>query len=92
MTRLPASLRELVERRQDARHVLFRAYNDLRRQARDSEDPELHLLVGEAYTAFLRSFLNDAERDLLEAEDEITRLRAENALLRASNCPCGGAS
>jgi hypothetical protein len=91
MRTLPISISLLAETQDSIRLALYRAYNDLLRQARDSEDPDLHLLVGEAYAAFMRAHLTDVERDLLEAQAEVTRLRAENARLRSLRGTLGGA-
>jgi hypothetical protein len=77
MSKLPASLSETLQVKELTRRALFQIHEDLRRQARDSEDFELHRLVGEAYQAFLRSFLNSDERRFLELEDEIAELRNE---------------
>lgn len=77
MTDLPESLSEILARQEATRQALFRIYNDLRRQAQDSEDYELHKLVGEAYAVFMRSYLDEDQRNILELEDENTRLRAE---------------
>lgn len=83
MAKLPESLSEVLARQDRGRNALFRIYNDLRRQARDSEDPELHQLVGEAYQAYMRAFLDEDQRRFLELEDENTRLRAELQQWRA---------
>lgn len=64
------------------RDALFRRYVDLRRLAADSEDHADHQQVAEAYRDFLRSHLARDERAILDLEDEIARLRAENARLR----------
>lgn len=77
MTILPPTLAEQLQRREDSRQAFFRAYNDLRRQARDSEDFELHRLVGEAYQAFMRTWLDEDGLRVVELEDENARLRAE---------------
>lgn len=77
MSDLPSSLKETLQRREDSRQALFRTYNDLRRQARDSEDFELHRLVGEAYQAFMRTWLDEDTLRVVELEDEVARLRAE---------------
>ena len=75
-------LKDIRERPETGRQALFRAYNDLRRQAVDSEDFELHRLVGEAYVALMRSFLLPCERALLDAQDEIAALQSELAAWR----------
>ena len=77
MSKLPASLAEKLEVKDLSRQALFRIYLDLRRQAQDSEDFELHRLVGEAYQVYLRSFLNSDERRFIDLENEIAELRAE---------------
>lgn len=64
------------------RDALFHRYNDLRRSAADSENPDDHRQVADAYRDFLRAHLAREERAFLDLEDEITRLRAENARLR----------
>lgn len=64
------------------RDALFRRYTDLRRAAADSENADDHRQVAEAYRDFLRAHLAREERAFLDLEDEITRLRAENARLR----------
>lgn len=80
---LPQALTEQLQRREESRQALFRAYNDLRRQARDSEDFELHRLVGEAYQAFMRTWLDDDMTRIVELEDEVARLRGELERWRA---------
>lgn len=77
MSRLPASLSETLQVKELTRRALFQIHEDLRRQARDSEDFELHRLVGEAYQAFLRSFLETNELRILELEDQVAELRNE---------------
>ena len=77
MSALPTTIREILDQRETDRYGLFKIYNDLRRQARDSQDPELHTLVAEAYRAYLRAHLDADERALLDAQDEIAELRAE---------------
>lgn len=77
MTKLPTTISDILNKQEQSRQALFRTYTDLRRQAQDSEDYELHRLVGEAYTAFMRAFLHQDERRFLELEDENVRLRAE---------------
>lgn len=83
-------LDEVRDRQETGRQALFRAYNDLRRQAVDSEDFELHRLVGEAYVALMRSFLTADERALLDAQDEIAMLRAELSAWRRGERSVGG--
>ncbi|KQP02640.1 hypothetical protein [Methylobacterium sp. Leaf93] len=77
MSKLPDSLTKKLEAKELSQAALFRTYEDLRRQSRDSEDFELHRLVGEAYRTFMRSFLNADERRFLDLEDEIAELRNE---------------
>lgn len=77
MTGLPGDLTAALEKAELGRRALFRIYNDLRREARDSEDFELHRLVGEAYQAFMRSWLTDDERRVVDLENEVASLRAE---------------
>ncbi len=77
MDDLPTTISDILHKQEAGRQALFRIYTDLRRQAQDSEDYELHRLVGEAYTAFMRAFLTQDARRLLEIEDENVRLRAE---------------
>lgn len=77
MSKLPQSLAEKLQVDELSRQALFRIYNDLRRQSRDSEDFEEHRLVAEAYVAFQRSFLRPDERAFLELEDENAALRNE---------------
>jgi hypothetical protein len=77
MSSLPLSLTGQLQRVENDRQALFRTYNDLRRQARDSEDFELHRLVGEAYQAFMRTWLDEDLTRIVELEDEIARLRGE---------------
>lgn len=77
MSKLPTSLADKLEVQELSRQALFRIYEDLRCQARDSADYELHRLVGEAYQAFLRSFLNSDERRFIDLENEIAELRTE---------------
>jgi hypothetical protein len=83
MSALPASLTEQLHRRENDRQALFRTYNDLRRQARDSEDFELHRLVGEAYQAFMRTWLDEDLTRIVELEEEVARLRGELQQWRA---------
>lgn len=85
MSGLPTSLSEQLQGRENSRQALFRTYNDLRRQARDSEDFELHRLVGEAYQAFMRTWLDEDGLRVVELEDEIARLRAELQQWRTGN-------
>lgn len=68
---------DILAKREQHRQLLFRIFNDLRRQARDSEDFELHRFVGEAYQTYLRSFLDADERRLIDAEEQIASLQAE---------------
>ena len=72
-----AELRAQLARQDTSRRGLFNIYNDLRRQARDSEDAELHQLVAEAYQAFLRAHLTEDTRAFVELQEENARLRAE---------------
>ncbi len=77
MADLPESLSIILQRQEDSRQALFRTYVDLRRQAQDSDDYELHRLAAEAYTAFMRAHLGGDQRRFLELEDELIRTRAE---------------
>lgn len=77
MSNLPATLSDQLQRRENDRQALFRTYNDLRRQARDSEDFELHRLVGEAYQAFMRTWLDEDLTLVVELEDEVARLQGQ---------------
>lgn len=54
MSDLPTTISDILNKQEASRQALFRIYQDLRRQAQDSEDYELHRLVGEAYTTLSR--------------------------------------
>ncbi|MCJ2022154.1 hypothetical protein MKK84_32930 [Methylobacterium sp. E-065] len=85
-------LRELFGRQAAHRSMLLQRYVDLHRAAAASEDPALHEQAAQAYRAYHRSYLTDPERRLMVADEEIARLLAENASLRARCCTCGGVS
>lgn len=74
---LPESLSSILHRQEDSRRALFQTYVDLRRQAENSDDYELHRLAADAYTAYMRAHLGGDQRRFLELEDELIRTRAE---------------
>jgi hypothetical protein len=67
------------------REEAFRRYVVATRLVAGSSDMRDHAAVGRAYRAFLRTYLNRVEAQLMEAEDEIVRLRAALAAMREAH-------
>ena len=70
-------------RRKAYRDTLFQRWVEAKREAQESEVQVDHGRVVEAYLAFMRAHLAEDEVTLLDLENEVARLRAENARLRA---------